>query len=56
MNNNAKDILRRKILVAAGKKKCELVFRNAKIVDVLSHEIVEGSIGVEWTCCWYWSL
>ncbi|MCK5201455.1 MAG: adenine deaminase [Spirochaetales bacterium] len=47
MNNNAKDILKRKILVASGKKKCELVFRNAKIVDVFSHEIVEGSIGVD---------
>ncbi len=45
--NNDKDILKRKILVAAGKKKCELVFRNAKIVDVFSHEIVEGSIGVD---------
>ena len=42
-----KDILKRKILVAAGKKNCELVFRNAKIVDVLSHEIIEGSIGVD---------
>lgn len=47
MNKNTKDILKRKILVAAGKKKCELVFRNAKIVDVLSHEIVSGSIGVD---------
>ncbi len=46
-NKNDKDILRRKILVASGKKKCELVFRNAKIVDVLSHEIIEGSIGVD---------
>lgn len=45
--NNDKDILKRKIMVAAGKKKCELVFRNAKIVDVLSHEIIEGSIGVD---------
>jgi len=45
--NNAKDILKRKIEVASGKKRCELVFRNAKIVDVLSHEILEGSIGVD---------
>lgn len=45
--NNKKDILKRKILVSAGKKKCELVFRNAKIVDVLSHEITYGSIGVD---------
>jgi adenine deaminase len=48
MNTNTdKDILRKKILTASGKKKCEMVFRNAKIVDVFSHEIVEGSIGVD---------
>ncbi len=45
--NNNKNILKRKIEVASGKKRCELVFRNAKIVDVLSHEIIEGSIGVD---------
>ena len=42
-----KDILKRKIEVASGKKRCDVVFRNAKIVDVLSHEIVEGSIGID---------
>ena len=45
--NNNKDILKRKIDVASGKKRCEIVFRNAKIVDVLSHEITHGSIGVD---------
>jgi len=44
---NAKDILKRKIEVASGKKRCDLVFRNAKIVDVLSHEIIYGSVGVD---------
>lgn len=44
---NDRDILKRKIEVASGKKRCELVFRNAKIVDVFSHEIIEGSIGVD---------
>jgi adenine deaminase len=46
-NNTDKDILKRKIEVAAGKKRCDMVFRNAKIVDVLSHEIIEGSLGVD---------
>lgn len=45
--NNDKDILKRKIEVASGKKRCDMVFRNAKIVDVFSHEIIEGSIGVD---------
>jgi adenine deaminase len=45
--NNDKDILKRKIQVASGKKKCDLVFRNAKIVDVFSHEISYGSVGVD---------
>jgi len=47
MNNKDKDTLKRKIMVASGEKKCEVVFRNAKIVDVLSHDIVQGSIGVD---------
>ena len=47
MNNKDKDTLKRKIMVASGEKKCEVVFRNAKIVDVLSHDIVQGSVGVD---------
>ncbi len=42
-----KDILKRKIDVASGRKRCDVVFRNAKIVDVLSHEIIFGSVGVD---------
>jgi len=42
-----KDILLRKIDVASGRKRCDVVFRNAKIVDVLSHEIIFGSVGVD---------
>ena len=46
MNTN-KDRLKRKIEVASGKKKCDIVFRNARIVDVFSHEIITGSVGVD---------
>ncbi len=42
-----KDLLRRRILTASGKKKADVVFKNAKIVDVFSHKIIEGSFAVD---------
>jgi adenine deaminase len=42
-----KTALKRRIDVAAGRKRAELVFKNAKIVNVFSHEIIEGSLAVD---------
>lgn len=42
-----KDDLKRRIDVAIGRKRAEKVFKNAKIVNVFSHEIVEGSLAVD---------
>lgn len=39
--------LKRRIDVATGRKRAELVFKNAKIVNVFSHEILEGSLAVD---------
>ncbi len=44
--NSEKD-LERRILTASGKEKSEVVFRNARIVDVFSHRIIEGSLAVD---------
>ena len=41
------DELKRRILTASGKKKADLVIKNAKIVDVFSHSIIEGSFAVD---------
>ncbi len=43
---NAKEELKNGILTAAGKMKAEIVFKNGKVVDVLSHRIIEGDIAV----------
>lgn len=39
--------LRRRIDIAAGRKKCELVIRNGKIVDLFSRELIEGSLAID---------
>lgn len=39
--------LKRKIDIAAGRVKAELVLKNAKIINVFSHEIIEGDIAIE---------
>ncbi len=45
--NMKKADLKRRIVVATGRKRAELVFKNAKIVNVFSHEIVKGSLAVD---------
>jgi len=42
-----KDTLTEQILTASGKRKADIVFKNAKIVDVFSHSVIEGSIAVD---------
>jgi adenine deaminase len=42
-----RDLLTHRIKVATGKKKAELVLRNARIVNVHSHEVIEGSLAVD---------
>lgn len=42
----AKEELKTGILTAAGKMKAEIVFKNGKVVDVLSHRIIAGDIAV----------
>ncbi|SET52967.1 Adenine deaminase [Natronincola peptidivorans] len=39
--------LKRKIDIGAGRVKPELVLKNAKIVNVFSHEIIEGDIAID---------
>lgn len=39
--------LQRRIDVAVGRKRAELVFKNARVVNVFSHEIVECSLAVD---------
>ncbi len=46
-NRITKADLRRRIDVAMGRKRADLVFRNARIVNVFSHEIIEGSLAVD---------
>lgn len=41
-----RDTLRDQILTASGEKKADIVFKNAKIVDVFSHRILQGSFAV----------
>ncbi len=43
----SKEELRRRIEVATGRKAAQLVLKNAKIVNVFSHEVVEGSLAVD---------
>ncbi|MFO7850242.1 MAG: adenine deaminase [Spirochaetia bacterium] len=43
----SKEILSRRIDVATGRKNAELVLKNAKIVNVFSHEIIEGSLAID---------
>lgn len=42
-----REILAHRIKVATGKKKAELVLKNARIVNVHSHEVIEGSLAVD---------
>lgn len=39
--------LKRRIEIAKGKERAELVLKNLKIVNVFSHEIIEGDIAIE---------
>ncbi len=45
-DGDEKERLTRLILTAAGKEKGDVVFKNARIVDVFSHRIVEGDFTV----------
>jgi adenine deaminase len=42
-----KDGIKRRIDIAAGREKPELVLKNAKIVNVFSHEIIDGDIAID---------
>lgn len=42
-----KEDIKRRIDIAAGREKPELVLKNAKIVNVFSHEIIEGDIAID---------
>ncbi|SNS60184.1 Adenine deaminase [Anaerovirgula multivorans] len=42
-----KEKLKRKIDIGAGREKAEVVLKNAKIVNVFSHEIIEGDIAID---------
>lgn len=42
-----KEKLKRKIDIGAGREKAEMVLKNAKIVNVFSHEIIEGDIAID---------
>ncbi len=46
-NDDIRAALKRRILTAAGQKKADKVFRNARIVDVFSHRIIEGTVAVD---------
>ncbi|MFP4180570.1 MAG: adenine deaminase [Spirochaetaceae bacterium] len=46
-NGITKEVLSRRIEVATGRKNAELVLKNAKIVNVFSHEIIEGSLAID---------
>ncbi len=39
--------LKRRIDVATGRKRAELVFKGAKVVNVFSHEVIEGNLAVD---------
>ena len=40
------ELLKKRIRTAAGKQPADLVIRNARIVNVFTHEIIEGDIAV----------
>ncbi len=44
--NNERKRLKRLIQAASGKERADKVFKNARIVDVFSHRIIEGSLAV----------
>jgi len=46
-NKPSKADLKRRIEVATGRKRAELVFKGARVVNVFSHEIVEGNLAVD---------
>src|SRR6056297_4114256 len=46
-NNISKADVKRRIEVATGRKRAELVFKGARVVNVFSHEIVEGNLAVD---------
>lgn len=39
--------LKKRIDIAAGRKKAQLVIRNGLVVDIFSHEIIKGSVAVD---------
>lgn len=41
------DLLKNKIDIAAGRRKAELVLKNCKIINVFSHEIMEGDLAID---------
>ncbi|MCC5912069.1 MAG: adenine deaminase [Clostridiaceae bacterium] len=41
-----KEVLRKKIEIAAGRRKAERVLKDCKIINVFSHEIIEGDIAI----------
>lgn len=42
-----RDRIKRRIDLAAGRDTLELVLKNCKIINVFSHEIIEGDIGID---------
>ncbi len=43
----SRETLAHRIKVATGKKKAELVLKNARIVNVHSHEVIDGSLAID---------
>ncbi|MCF7915980.1 MAG: adenine deaminase [Spirochaetaceae bacterium] len=46
-NNINKADVKRRIEVATGRKRAELVFKGARVVNVFSHEVIEGNLAVD---------
>ena len=46
-NNLSKADVKRRIEVATGRKRAELVFKGARVVNVFSHEVIEGNLAVD---------
>jgi adenine deaminase len=46
-NNIRKADVKRRIEVATGRKRAELVFKGARVVNVFSHEVIEGNLAVD---------
>ncbi|KAB3531647.1 adenine deaminase [Alkaliphilus pronyensis] len=42
-----KEMIKRRIDVAAGREKAQLVLKNSKVVNVFSHEIIEGDVAID---------